>query len=240
MANRKAWASWAVAAVVGAFAGLAGESLLGPEPAEQTSVAEVADDSFGYGPGGRGAGDFMLEVIEEVRTNHVYIAPETGLSLTEEELAEAVRLATTGPTPVYLAWLPSYNQARNPGWGTVYDALDQLMDGVDEPGYYAVLDTGSMEVSDAVGYQTPFPDSDLLEGRPGPGLARYIAALAAEEQEPASEEPEAARVEQESSWGLRIGAAIIGVIIGLGLYLLAFFVLERALGRTDRQRRARR
>jgi len=204
-----------------------------PGHGEQTSTAsEPAEQRFG--PGGNGPGDFMQEVIAAVRADHVYIAPETGVALGDTELAAVRAAATAGEVPVYLAFLPDRDRAGAPGYANRYDALDQLMAGVGEPGYYAVLDSLTLAVTDAVGYRWPYADSDLLQGRPGPALTRYVTALAAEPPEPPYDDTAAS--DDDGYWGGPVSATAAGLLMGVGgfLGLLALVSIAGAIRRAWR------
>jgi hypothetical protein len=154
-------------------------------------------------------------MAEQLRRDHVVIAPETGVSLTEAELAAVREAATSGSVPVYLAWLPDRDRAGHAGYANTYDALDQLMAEVGEKGYYAVMDTPKYAVTEGVGYRPPFADPELLLGRPGPALTRYVSALAADPPEPPYEET----AEDDDYWGGPVSAMTAGLVMGVPAFL---------------------
>lgn len=209
------WRRQVTAGVAGLVAGLAVGLPAALIPGHVDDTVETETAAPAYGPGGQGAGDYLRQIADRLAADHVYVAPEAHVDLSEDELAQVRRAATAAETPVYLAWLPDRDRAGSPGYRLTYDALDQLMATVGEKGYYAVMDGPTLAITDAVGYRRPYADDELLLGRPGEALTRYVAALGDYPPEPPYDDP----ADRDGYWGGPASATTAGLLMGGGGFL---------------------
>lgn len=127
-------------------------------------------------PDTRPAGDRVRAAAAALKRDHFYAAPEVREQFTDAQYTALVNAAKSTPTPVYVVF-----------WGDVgYDAgylgdleaCKQLTHLIGRKGYYGIVTQGGYgSEQEAVGYNEPFIDGDIAQGRPADGMMRYIKAL---------------------------------------------------------------
>jgi hypothetical protein len=153
-------------------------------------------------------GDRVQQAVDALAESPVFVAEDARDLLDEAGEARVAEVAAAADPRIFVVvWTPS----TDAGYYLEADALDQIMEGVDEDGIYLLVDDSQSAVVDERGVELDGYVVPELYGALDEALVDHLEELDALGASPAE-------TGEDAYWGPPPGAAVIGVLTALGSY----------------------